>query len=347
MKYVKVFKEVFDKSDYIEKNINQLKANDRVIIRGKIDIKDAKTKAGKDYLSVKITDSTGTISQNIWNNLDLYPYLASKEDNEKIVEVCGKISVNGIYKNLEIENIAVVEKETELEKKPEIEELKNELRNRIEKISHVFLRDLVNSVLSRQDVLDRLFVSPATEKTAYNYEGGVAHLMIDTIDMTDTVALEINNSFWPSSLEVNIDLLLASSILSNVGRLFTLKIDEDGLIEKTLQGHLENDTVISRDIVSKEIEVVLNKTNDDGSLKYENPKEFEDLIAELLHIISSSKGRVEFGALVIPRSKHAMILSNISNIVYTKGLFENLERENVLDEKFSRAYNNGRNYYLG
>ena len=41
-----------------------------------------------------------------------------------------------------------------------------------------------------------------------------------------------------------------------------------------------------------------------------------------------------------------MILSNINNMVYTKGLFESIEK-NTTSGTFTKAYEAGKQYYIG
>jgi hypothetical protein len=61
-------------------------------------------------------------------------------------------------------------------------------------------------------------------------------------------------------------------------------------------------------------------------------------------MLVTSKNKLESSSLVLPRSKHALLLSDIVSIVFTKGLFDNLEK--TTNEKFTRAYDNGRTYAL-
>ena len=62
-------------------------------------------------------------------------------------------------------------------------------------------------------------------------------------------------------------------------------------------------------------------------------------------MIVSSKSKLEYNPSITPRTKHAMLLADIVSMVFTKGLFENLEKNNE-GEKFVKAYDAGRNYVL-
>jgi len=338
MEFSRVLTDKIDKSLYKEYKVSNLKVGEKATLIGKLDIAHGKTSTDKPYLMAKITDSTGTITAKIWDNKPLYTELTDK-DTGKLVEVQVVVSETGKYKNYEIDNISFIADSEKMKAVTPTElELKDLLRNQIHKIMNTFLKDVVCAVLANPRIVKNLFTCPATEKTAYSYRGGLAHLIIDTVELAEQTAVTLNGNFWSNSLEVQRDLLIAGAILCNVGRVVTLSINDEGTIDKTIEGQLENDSLYSREITGREVDNVLAKTKD-GKFIHEKD---EALIAELLHMISSSRS-----VLTVPRSKHAMILSNINNIIYTKGLFEGLEKENILNEKFSRAYDNSRIYYLG
>jgi len=353
MKIIKELISGVDKSEYPITDISKGAHNTKATIIGTINIIKSKTKTAKDYYLINISDDTGKVSFPAWENTDFFKFL-DESDNDRLVEVQGTIKVKGRYLNIEAANLSFVEREAEdikeIEEKkglPTLEELKEQINKRILKINNPFLRNIVVSAI--KDLGNKVELAPFTEKTAYNYKGGLLHEIIDMCDVASSIVDSINCSFWNESTILDEDLLLAGAILSNLGKTITLMIDENGIVNKTFEGNLDEDAVYSRDITLRAIEKTLSKIEKEAlenEAKF-NKDEYSKISTELLHIVSSVKNNQTWGALSTPRSKHAIILSHINNIVYTKGLYENLERNKMSGQDFTKAYNNGRNYYIG
>ena len=355
MKILRSTNETLDKSLYEKCNIAEVNHGNKVCLTGILLVQTRTTKSGYPYFLITVKDNTGAVSQPVWNSLDLYKSLSLK-DNESFVEVYGTISTSGAYKNLSADGICFVEKEQEdLDEEavksgfPTIEDLKNELNVRVGKISNSFLKQVVLTAIKNHT--ESISESPFSEKTAYCYKGGLLHQMIDICDITSSVVESINCSFWSDSLILDEDLMLTGALLCNLGKIKTLKMNENGMVEKTLLGQFEGDSIYSREITSNAIDSVIESIKENEKELSEDKKTNLDTLnlvsVELLHLISSSKNSVSFGAVSTPRSKHAAILSSINNIAFSKGMFEFLEKNTPKEELFSKPYDNGKNYYIG
>ena len=331
----------FDTSIYTEKAVKNCNHNEKVALTGTLKVSSSKTKTGNPYFILTITDSTGSISCPAWNSSPLFNFI-KEEDNGKKVKVYGIASI-GKYNNIDIKQIQFIE-ETEEELNEgvptdiTIPNLRKELNDRVSSIISDFLRNVVTEALSIVD--DDLENTPFTEKTAYNYRGGLIHEIIDSCNLVNAVVDSINCGFYAESTILNEDLLITGAILGNLGKTRTLTL-ENNIPVKTFEGQLDEDSIYSREIASIAIRKVMETLPD------EEKDVYDKLSKELLHMIASIKGNSNFGALTTPRSKHAMILHQINDLVYTKGLFENLEKANENKEEFVKAYDNGKNYYLG
>lgn len=333
----------FDASLYTEKSIKDCTHGERVALYGTLKLTQKKTANGAPYYVLNITDSTGSINCMAWNETTLFKFL-SMSDNGKLVKVYGNIDI-GKYRNIDIKQLQFVEeteedilaKEELIPKAITINNLRKELNDSVERIISPFLKDIVTEALALVD--ENLDNTPFSEKTAYNYKGGLIHQIIDFCDMVNKVTESINCGFSPTSTILNEDLLLTGAILANLGKTKTLTI-ENNMPVKTFEGMLDEDSVFSREIAYEAIKKAFEK------LPEEEKESYEKITKELLHMISSVKGTATFGASSTPRSKHALMLSKINDIVYTKGLFENLEKSET-GEEFVKAYDNGKNYYLG
>lgn len=318
-----------------EKKIKDVKDKDNVSLTGHLKVME-KTSSKKNHLLLVINDKTGIVTCAIWNSSALYPLIDAEKDSiqNRTVNLKGTISQNGTFLNIELEELnLLIEEEDEL---PDIDDLVYELEKRINLIYNDFLKKVV--VNAYETYKDEIINAPFSEKTAYAYKGGLIHFIVDMCDMTSKVAEGINLSYWNASTLVDEDILLAGAILSNLGKCKALRILPNGVIEKTPVGILEEDSVLSREIAYNAI----SKTKSEFT---ENKEDLETISMELLHMVSSVKGNQSWGALSAPRSKNALILSNINNIVYSKGLFESLEKD-AESHSFVKAYDNGKTYYI-
>ena len=326
--------------------------NKYVRIIGTLKVVEKKTKnSPAPYYMFIFSDASGSISSAIWSSSPLY-MIADETMSGKLVEVCGIVKKNGEYINIDIEGLKEVELEEgdELLEKdletPKIEDLKTELNKRVSKIMDSYLKKIV--VLAIKENEKEITISPFSEKTAYAYRGGLLHQIVDMCDMVSATCEAINCGFWGGSTVLNEDLLLAGAILSNLGKCKTLKINAIGEIEKTKIGIMEEDSVLSRDIAVSAVKTAMYIYEDEAnkSKKTFDRDYYETINMELLHMVSSVKTNTSWGALSTPRSKNAMMLSNINNMIYTKGLFESIEK-NYAPNQFTKAYENGKQYYVG
>ena len=236
--------------------------------------------------------------------------------------------------------------ETAIADIPTIEELKIELNKRVSRITDTYLKKLVIIAIKNNE--DKITNAPFSEKTAYAYRGGLLHQIVDMCDMVTNVCDTINSGFWAGSTLLNEDLLLTGAILSNLGKADALTFNSVGEIEKTSLGIMEEDSVLSRDAANTAVRETMSYfiTESSKTGKAFNEKYYNTINMEVLHMVSSVKNNTSWGALSSPRSKNAMILSNINNMVYTKGLFESIEK-NTTSGTFTKAYEAGKQYYIG
>ena len=100
--------------------------------------------------------------------------------------------------------------------------------------------------------------------------------------------------------------------------------------------------MITRDIVTQELFKMSTMVDKEGNPLFNVET---DMIKELIHMLVTSKSKLEYNPSVLPRTKHAMLLADIVSMVFTKGLFENLEKNNE-GERMAKAYDGGRSYLM-
>ena len=324
-------KEVFE-----EKKISEINDKEKVCITGRLSVSE-RTHSGHKYFLLMIKDKTGLVTSAVWNTSPLYSLINESYDGQ-FVQAKGYSKRNDSYLNMDLAELSIVEQEES--STPTIEVLKNEFEKRKESIVNPVLKKIIENAIESNS--ENIYNAPFSEKTAYAYKGGLLHFTVDMCDMVSKVSECINCGFWNESTIINEEMLLTGAILANLGKSKTLKIADNGVIEKTPLGIMEEDSVISRDIAKAAIDKTFNEIDFKDDTEKE---EFSRISMELLHMVSSVKNNPSWGALSSPRSKNALILSNINNIVYSKGLFENMEKDNP-SQSFVKAYDNGKTYYI-
>lgn len=342
--------ENFDFSSYPAGKVEDMAEGQPIMISGKMKVSE-KGSGSKTYLFMSITDIMGKIANQLVFTSDFkYPFLEQYVGLEKDVDVYAVPVKNGKYINLDTKNIVVkIPEEPDENAAKEIRKAKVAfLKEKIDSISPGFLRDVVREVYNSKDFLDSIFDLPATETSAYSYSGGLCDYIVSTVNITDMMCESFNmDDLYPNGLNVNPDIMLAGALLCHIGRTRTLKWNADrSKVIKTEAGVIDNDLMIAHTIVARAIDSVLAKyeeSKDDEHL--DAYAENEDIRVELLHMIDSSRGQTQWGAISVPRTKHAMLLSNVCQIASTKGLFEELERKSG-GERLVKAYDAGRMYFI-
>lgn len=292
--------------------------------------KQTKPKSGGGtFESVRLTDNTGTAFANVWSNLPIAPVIESIEDGEyvKAEVVCTGYSQ---YINVEIKNIEKIERPVELV--VDIEALKQELRNVFKSYTDRNLYQLVNNVFNRPDVKEAFFTAPASQMSAYSFDGGLLAHVIRLIRLSETVCSVFNN--WNHNMDgfvskLNIDLLKTACMLHDVGKIHAYK-KKGARVDKTSEGELFEDSYLSMKIILEELS------------KIEIPDE-QRFVLE--HVIGASKGKQNFGALFIPRSREAMAFHLIESLDVQMANFEFLDRTAGADQEFVQLFQ--KTMYLG
>ncbi len=257
------------------------------------------TNAGAPYLSMTLSDKSGSIEGKMWD---------VKEEQARLAVVGKVIMVNAEvlkYRSqlqLRIHSIQAI-KEGEFELKDFIvtsaiskDQLKEELLNRIRKIENKVLNEIVSEMVNLYP--EDFFEYPAATKNHHEFVGGLATHVIGMVKLADSIC-----DLYPA---LNRDLLISGTILHDYGKLFELSgavLTEYTLAGKLL-GHIS--------IVQTKIEEMATK------LGYQN----EEIVLLLRHLVLSHHGSLEYGSPVLPQIMEAEVLSIIDNLDARMNMFE-------------------------
>ena len=294
----------------------------RYVVEGELSKKPLRTSKQDPYFLIQLKDNSGMASQQVWNNLPIYSVIEALADNEwvRVEATCTK---KGQYTNIELHSIEVVERVVDTI--VNIEDLKNELRDELKNFQDNDLKLLVTNIFNRADIKDAFWTSPASQKSGYSFEGGLATKVVRSIRLSKAIASVYNN--WNHNVDqrkskLNEDLLKTACILSPIGKVLAFRKDGHN-VNKTDEGQLFEESYLSMKIVLEELPKI-------------NLPEPQQLLLE--HVIGSAKGKQQFGALHIPRSREAMAFHFIDALDTQMANFEALDREAEVTDLFVQMF---------
>lgn len=246
-----------------------------------------KSRAGKNYLSLLLQDKTGMVNAKVW---DLTNQIQSFEENDFI-----KIDGNVVsFQNEPQVNIKKIRKSSEGEYDPtnyipstdkDIDLLYKDFVKIIDSIENPHIKKLLKNIYVENANLKEIFITHSAAKTLHhNYMGGLLEHTLSISQICDF--LSTHYEFCDR------DLLIASAMLHDVGKLFELSRfpDNDYTDDGQLLGHI----MIGVELVTMESAKI------DGF-----PPQLKSL---LKHSILSHHGEYEFGSPKRPKTVEAFIL---------------------------------------
>ena len=250
------------------------------------DVVQRKTRDGRPFVLCTLRDRTGQINGVYW---DIPDYVNALLRPGIPVLISGQVNnyKNALQVNITDANIANNIDASELlpaSQRP-IEEMIAELREFIDSLNEPW-NTLVSGILLDQDVLMQYANAPAARVMHHAYIGG---LLEHTLTMAKTA--DFLTGVYPY---INRDLLLSGVLLHDFGKTKEYAFnDEFGFTEDgRMVGH------IVRAIVTVEL----------AAAQMDFP---EDDLRQLIHLIASHHGTLEWGSPVVPKTIEAVLLHQI------------------------------------
>jgi hypothetical protein len=332
----------FDSTNYVDAEVGNLVADTNVKITGSMSI-NKKSGKSKNFLSVTMAKKNNLVGATIFEDSPMYGILEKFDGGKIDGSIYGTVYINGKYVNLNVANISyfvdddVDPKEFNMSES----EVYVELKSFAEEIEDLYIRNVVLDIYNNERIMKKFLMAPASEFSAYSYLGGLAKMTLDTCFVSMSMLM---NRDLADLLGVNMDLVLASALLCNIGRAYMYDIDKDGKFYKNEYGIIDSDTSLTRDVVKNAMRNVGSIVDDEGNVKYK--PHTSDVVKELIHMLDTSKCLIGFQSSMVPRTKNASIFSSIVNIVNTVGTFNKLENSNVANDKLVKAFEGGKFYFI-
>ena len=167
--------------------------------------------------------------------------------------------------------------------KRNVEEMKNELKIRIQKINNSKLKVLMDQFFNEKGLM-KFTSAPAGKFWLHSYLSGLLEHSLELIKICDLMC-----DIHP---EINRDLVICGALMHDYGK--TEELSFDSSFEYTTKGKLIGHIVISAMLINE------------GCKKIPDfPDELRDC---LLHIILSHQGKLEFASPVLPKTLEAITL---------------------------------------
>jgi 3'-5' exoribonuclease len=253
----------------------------------------ALTKNGKEYGSLTLQDKTGQLEAKIW---DLNSPAIRDFEAMDYVQVDGSVTVFNNANQLNIHRIQVASdgqydpSDYFPVSEKDIDGMKASMLELIRSVNDPYLQKLLASFFEDPVFVKRFSRHSAARSVHHGFIGGLLEHSLSVAAICDDISRHYTF--------VNRDLLVTGAILHDIGKLSELSAFPYN--EYTDEGQLLGHIMIGAQIVSERIRKI------EGF-----PRK---LSAELIHMILSHHGELEYGSPKKPAIVEAMILSFVDNM---------------------------------
>jgi len=250
--------------------------------------KKGSTKQGQPFIDVELADKSGSVRGKVWSD-----HIDKCEVNKvgEAVKVDGSIEEYppGSGKpQFKIVSMVLAESydPIDFQKSSEysIEELEEKISNTLKGIKNKHLNSLLKNIFD-EETMASFLQSSAAMNIHHAYKGGLAEHVVEMLYLAESVLER-----YP---KMNSDVLNAGILLHDLGKLWEYEtaLTTTMTTEGKLLGHITIAVNLVRDRAPKEM-----------------PK---NLLNEIMHLILSHHGALEFGSPVLPKTAEAIALSSL------------------------------------
>lgn len=244
------------------------------------------------YVRLKLSDNSGAIGSNIWNNAQSISKQFKEGDVIKVKATVGKYRDNF---QLTINNLRVMNPDeydlseymTTTPKDRDI--LAKELFDFIDNITDKKIVELLKAIFEDKEFFSQFLQSPAAKSWHHNYIGGL---------IEHTMAVTKLCNFASQQYPVNKDLLIGGALLHDIGKVFEYSVKN--VIDFSDEGRLIGHICLADRFICRKAEEI----ND-------FPKE---TLMKIRHLVLSHQGEYENATARLPQTIEAFILYFADNM---------------------------------
>lgn len=250
-------------------------------------LKKAVTKAGKPFYDVDLSDKTGSIKGKIWS--ESIPNVGELEVG-KVYGFDGTITTDSYGTQINVtkavistdfvsSNFVPKSKNDAVQMKADFEDFRDGIKNK-------HLKKLVSNVLDAE-LYAKFLKAPAAFYIHHAYENGLLEHTLDMLVMSKSV-----RERYP---DINYDLLVTGIIFHDIGKIFEYSLGTS--IDVTKEGKLLGHVYMGAEYVKSHAQKDIP----------------QDLLDEVLHMIISHQGQLEFGSPIRPKTAEAVALYHLDD----------------------------------
>jgi len=264
------------------------------------------TKNNKEYLSLELGDKTISCPSNLWEDVSGFKSIKNSLTIGDIVKIEGSMDEYQGGAQIKIETIRLSKQSDNVSHTDflpkslrDLKTMKGEFLSRLEKITDTNLKQLMKNIFS-DERFEKYTLVPAGKMWHHSYISGLIEHTLEIIKIC-----ELMSDIHP---EINRDLLVCGAMLHDFGKIEELTYEP--VFEYTDKGKLIGHIVIAAMIVNDEINKI--------------PDFPENLKNNILHLILSHQGKLEYASPVVPKTLEAITLYQADELSAKVNAYKNV-----------------------
>jgi 3'-5' exoribonuclease len=250
-------------------------------------------KAGGQFGLLTLTDRTGEISGQFWDNFEDVWDTFKPDD---VIFVRGLVNTQRGKLQMTVHRIRPCsENEIDLTHyfpvtKYDVEEMFAEMMQIINALGNPFLRQLLTTIFADKHTVSKFKRAPAARSMHHPFLGGLLEHTLSLVKLCRTVGSHYEG--------LDVDLLITGGVLHDFGKIDELSYERGTTYTNDGQmiGHLVMETIM----VSEQISRI--------------PSFPEELRRHLLHLLLAHHGKLEYGSPKLPVTPEALMLAYLDDL---------------------------------
>ncbi len=279
-------------------------------------LRRADLKARRDnqgyYLAVDLSDASGHISGNVWENAEK---LSQEVASGDVVKIKGQVQSYQGRKRISIQKMRKADETDDVDMRllvpaaeTDTKRLWEELLQLADTVVNPFLKSLLRKFTEDEEFRASFCEAPGGKMWHHGYLGGLLEHTVAVTRICDRIA-----GIYP---ELDRDLLIAAAILHDVGKIASYQ--HGPTFEYTDHGRLLGHIVIGNQMVVDRIREIAAFP--------------EELSKRLQHLILSHQGKLEQASPVVPMTAEAFVLYYADEIDSKLNAFYRIKRREHKDD---------------
>ncbi len=279
-------------------------------------LRRADLKARRDnqgyYLAVDISDATGHIAGNVWDNAEKVAQELAPGD---VVKIKGQVQSYQGQKRISIQKIRKADETDEVDMallvpavEGEVDKLWKEYSELAASVVNPFLKSLLRKFVENETFREAFCESPGGKMWHHGYLGGLLEHTVGVARVCDRLA-----GLYP---EIDRDLLITAALLHDIGKMRSYR--HGPTFDYTDEGRLLGHVVIGNQMVLDKIREI--------------PAFPEELSKRLQHLILSHQGKLEQASPVVPMTAEAFLLYYADEIDSKLNAFYRIKKREHKDD---------------